>query len=228
MTKILMTDTQTLPILYTFRRCPYAMRARMALYQAGVTVELREVVLRDRPAQLYEIFEPGSVPALQLSDGTIMGESLDIMFWALEQHDPDGWLDNKDEALPLIEQIRQPDGAFKYALDRYKYPGRYPDEDCSGMRERGLEILKEWNERIERDGFLSGSKITIADIAIFPFVRQFAHTDLDWFNAQDVKPLQNWLEAHKDSDLFNAVMQKFPLWEEGQQPLIFGVHSLPA
>jgi glutathione S-transferase len=206
------------PVLYSFRRCPYAMRARMGLYKAGIKLELREIVLRDKPEHMLEISPKGTVPVLQLTDGKVLEESLEILLWALKQHDPDGWLDNKDSALSLIKTN---DTGFKYALDRYKYPNRYPDEDCSGMRERGMEILKDWNSRIENNGYLNGAKISLADIAIFPFVRQYAHTDRDWFDAQDIKPLQMWLETHKNSALFKAIMEKFELWSPGQDPVIW-------
>lgn len=213
------------PILYSFRRCPYAMRARMAIFKAGIEVELREVVMRDRPQELYDIFKPGSVPVLHLPDGTVIGESLKVMLWALEQNDPDEWLKPKNEALSLIEMVSQPNGKFKYALDRYKYPDRYLSDDMpvfeDDMRKICLDILREWNVRIAENGYLIGDQISLADIAIFPFVRQYAHTDLDWFDKQDLKPLQNWLSAHKQSDLFTKTMRKYDQWHSGNAPLIW-------
>ncbi len=180
------------------------MRARMGLFQASIPVEIREIILRDKPAHMLEISPKGTVPVLLLNDGTVIDESLDIMKWALGQNDPDGWLDGNSDEL-----IQRNDTIFKHALDRYKYPNRYPDEDCSNAREDGLEILKDLNHRIAQNGYLTRDKIALADIAIFPFIRQFAHVDRAWFYAQDLPGLQSWLKAHLDSQLFKDIMQKY-------------------
>ncbi len=198
-----------LHILYSFRRCPYAMRARMGLFQAGIPIEIREIILRDKPAHMLEISPKGTVPVLLLDDGMVIDESLDIMKWALGQNDSDGWLDGNSDEL-----IEHNDTIFKRALDRYKYPNRYPDEDCSNAREEGLAILKDLNKRIAQNGYLTRDKIALADIAIFPFIRQFAHVDRAWFYAQDLPALQSWLKAHLDSQLFKDIMQKYEPWRE--------------
>ncbi len=204
-------------ILYTFRRCPYAMRARMGLFYAKIDVEVREIILRDKPAHMLQISPKGTVPVLFLHDGTVIDESLDILKWAVGQNDPDGWL-NDDNKI-INELITQNDGSFKHALDRYKYPNRYPDEDCSNKREEGLGILEDLNDRIQRNGYLIKGSISLADIAIFPFVRQFAHVDRDWFYALPLKPLHTWLTNHLESDLFKSVMTKYDQWHPDNTPI---------
>lgn len=213
-----------LPILYSFRRCPYAMRARMALWVAGITVELREVKLADKPPELAEASPKATVPILVLADGTVIDESIAIMRWALHKNDPEGWLAGDDAA-----QIDRNDGPFKHNLDRYKYPTRYPDEtkgddDAFRLHHRGegFAILRELDTRLADRKQLSGDKRTLADIALFPFIRQFANTDRAWFDAQDMPNLQQWLEGHLGSDLFKAVMPKFAPWKAGDEPIAFG------
>lgn len=212
-----MSDAHDIPVLYSFRRCPYAMRARMALYSARTDHEHREVVLRDKPEHLIQISPKATVPVLQLPGGDILEESLDIMFWALKKNDPDNWLgQNAEKAHKLISRN---DGPFKKFLDRYKYPDRFEEEDSCDAREKGLEILKDLNALIEQNGYLNGDSLSLADIAIFPFIRQFAHVDLNWFNHQPLEPLQNWLEVRKKSRLFEKIMFKTPQWQPKQEPL---------
>ena len=196
------------------------MRARMGLYSSGSTVELREIVLRDKPAHMIEISPKGTVPVLQLTDGTVIDESLDIMIWALGRQDPDEWLDADEQETKAL--IKQNDTDFKYALDRYKYPNRYPDEDTSGMFDIAANILSEWNERIEKNGQLMGKYPTLADYAIFPFIRQFRNTDKDRFAALELTALEKWLDAHLDSDLFQTIMHKYDPWKDGDEPIYFG------
>jgi glutathione S-transferase len=175
------------PILYSFRRCPYAMRARMALWVAGETVALREVKLSDKPPEMIEASPKGTVPVLVLPDGKVIDESIAIMRWALHRHDPEGWLAGDDAGL-----IAEADGPFKHHLDRYKYPNRYEDEQDFGEvdhRAGGLAILQAWDARIAQEGQLCGSTRSLADIALFPFIRQFANHDREWFDAQDLPHL---------------------------------------
>ena len=202
--------------LYTFRRCPYAMRGRMGLSIAGVPVLVREVVLRDKPAEMLEASPKGTVPVLLTSSGDIVDESLDVMRWALAQNDPEGWLDADPDT--TNELIARNDSPFKRALDRYKYPNRYSDEDLvpGAARASGLEMLQDLDARITaQGGQLVRAERSLADIAIFPFIRQFAHTDMDWFNAQDLPALQAWLEGHKQSSHFKGVMKKYAQWSPG-------------
>ncbi len=191
--------------LYSYRRCPYAMRARMALVSAGIQCDVHEIDFKDKPAHMLEISPKGTVPVLQTEDGQVIEESLDIMLWALSQNDPGNWLENKDAALQLIAEN---DGPFKAALDRYKYPGRFEGEDCSGARDAGEAFLNKINEMISKEGQIFGAKATLADISIFPFIRQFAHVDKAWFDALPLKPLQDWLSGHLESDLFARIFKK--------------------
>ena len=191
--------------LYSFRRCPYAMRARMALVYAHIKVKIQDIDLKNKPTEMLEQSPKGSVPVLILKNGTVIDESLDIMIWALRQHDPENWLSNLSENREIIYQN---DYYFKHALDRYKYPNRYPDEDCSYTRSDACKILIQLNERLETQPFLSNNHITLADIAVFPFIRQFAHVDREWFYNQSWKPLISWLDNHLSSQLFEKIMDK--------------------
>ncbi|QUL38338.1 glutathione S-transferase [Erythrobacter sp. JK5] len=216
------------PILYSFRRCPYAMRARMALWVARITVELREVKLADKPPELAEASPKATVPVLVLDDGTVIDESIAIMHWALECNDPKGWLAG-DDAPSVPGLIARNDGPFKHHLDRYKYPTRYPDEAHGDEetfrldhRNAGLAILTDLDSRLGSSAHLCGETPTLADIALFPFIRQFANTDRDWFDAQGLPHVQEWLERHLASDLFRAIMPKFAPWKAGDEPILFG------
>lgn len=212
------TATETPHTLYTFRRCPYAMRARMALAVAGIPAKVREVVLRDKPAAMLDASPKGTVPVIVTNTGQIIDESLDVMHWALRQDDPEGWLATApDETKNLIARI---DGPFKKALDRYKYANRYEAEDVDPeeQRSKGLMFLDEINAQLSTtDGQLFGPRRSLADIAIFPFVRQFANTDREWFDALPLPNLQKWLAGHLDSDLFSLVMKKYPQWAPGAE-----------
>lgn len=205
------------PILYSFRRCPYAMRARMALWISGITVELREVKLASKPPELIEASQKATVPVLVLTDGTVIDESCDIMRWALAQNDPESWLEGDDrDLLATIE------GPFKHHLDRYKYPSRYDDCDPLPHRAAGYDILRTLEARLTDQSQLCGSSRTLADIAGFPFVRQFANHDREWFDAQPIPHLQRWLTEHLASDLFASVMVKYAPWKPGDEVVRLG------
>lgn len=209
-----------LPVLYTFRRCPYAMRARLALRQAGVAVQAREIQLRAKPAALLQSSPKGTVPVLVLPDGQVLEQSLDIMRWALAQNDPAGWL----SAAPLAEQlawIERNDGPFKRLLDRYKYPQRQQPPDApEAMFAAALALqLQPMEAVLQRHAFLCGPRCSLADMALLPFVRQFAAVDPEAFAAAPVPALQAWLKGLLAQPLFEAVMEKLPLWSEGAQPV---------
>jgi glutathione S-transferase len=204
------------PILYSFRRCPYAMRARMAIAVSGVKVELREIVLRDKPPEMLAASPKGTVPVLCLAEGRVIDESLDIMRWALGVNDLEDWLASDDPSL-----IATNDGPFKAALDRYKYPHRYDIVDATPYRLAGWQILSDLNAKLADKVFLAGENPGLADIAIFPFVRQFAATDQAWFDNQDAEALQNWLARLTTSPLFENIMQRFPKWQAGEPERIF-------
>jgi glutathione S-transferase len=206
-----------LPILYSFRRCPYAMRARMALWVAGIAVELREVKLAAKPPELPAVSPKATVPVLVLSDGTVIDESLEIMRWALAQNDPESWLAGDDNAL-----IAANDGPFKHHLDRAKYPTRYEADDID-HRAAALALLRSLETRLETQAQLCGEHRGLTDIALFPFIRQFAHSDREWFAAQGLPHLSAWLEGHIASDLFAAIMPKFVPWKAGDAPVNFGL-----
>lgn len=207
------------PVLYSFRRCPYAMRARLALQASGVAVEWREILLRDKPAALLRASPKGTVPVLVLPDGRVIEQSLETMVWALQQADPQAWLPRDAAALDdALACIAINDGPFKQALDRYKYPARFGLADGLAARAQGAAQLDAWELRLRQLAFLAGAHWGLADAAIAPFVRQFAHTDKAWFAAQDWPQLQRWLAAFEASPAFAAVMEKVPVWQPGDAP----------
>lgn len=214
-----------LPVLYSFRRCPYAMRARLALLVSACCCELREVALRDKPDALLRLSPKGTVPVLQAADGRVLEQSLDIMLWALQQHDPQGWLRPPRE--PMLALIAACDGAFKYHLDRYKYPQRYGLTDGLESRGAGALYLEQLEQQLQSGGFLYGARAALADMAIAPFVRQYAHTDAVWFQAQPWPALQTWLQAFETSVLFEQVMHKQPLWRPGAAPTLLTWSATP-
>ena len=209
-------------ILYTFRRCPYAMRARMALAASGVPVRIREIILRDKPVEMLAASPKGTVPVLVRTDGGVIDESLDIMNWALSQHDPEHWLGA--DAAETEQLIARNDGPFKHALDRYKYPERHRGDPDSAQdhRSAGMDILQDLATRIDaHGGQLFGATPTLADIAIFPFVRQFAATDEAFWATHAPACVQAWLTGHTASARFVAIMAKFPRWQAGDtEPML--------
>jgi len=196
------------PVLYSFRRCPYAIRGRMALLASGVAYTHREVLLRDKPAAMLAASPKGTVPVLVLGDGSVIDESIDIMRWALAPHDPEHWLAHSDPG--LIEMF---DNTFKFHLDRYKYADRFDGEPLA-HRAAGLAILEQLDERLAGDVYLGGAKRGFTDIALFPFVRQFAAVDADWFETHPPAAVRAWLANLVQSDLFERAMVRKPLWVE--------------
>lgn len=204
-----------IPILYSFRRCPYAMRARMAIAASGTPVRLREILLKDKPDDMLAASPKGTVPVLVDGD-TAVDESLDVMLWALARNDPEGWLSRKDDAL-----IAENDGPFKHHLDRYKYSTRYKDADAETHRADGFEFLQKLDASLMDSEYLHGDKRGFTDIAIFPFVRQFRIADKDWFDAAPIPNVQRWLKALTESALFKSVMEKYPLWKDTGEEIEF-------
>ncbi|KIN75352.1 Glutathione S-transferase [Sulfitobacter noctilucae] len=207
-------STGSLPTFYSFRRCPYAMRARLALDVSGVSVDLREVVLRDKPQAFLDASPSATVPCL-VEDAQTIDESLDIMDWALARNDPEGWLDMPTLGRDLIARF---DGPFKSALDRTKYATRYPDEDPEQHRTIASSFLTDLNTQLH--GYIFG-KPTLADYAILPFVRQFAMIDKEWFDAQDWPSVQDWLGTFLASDRFARIMLKYDPWQPENAPVRF-------
>lgn len=209
-------DATHIPVLYSFRRCPYAMRARMGIFASGMTMDFREVVLRDKPEHMVEISPKATVPVVQLPDGTVVDESLDVMFWALGENDPLGWLgDDLATTADMKALIAESDDMFKYHLDRYKYANRHEGADADEHRDAALVYLRKWDQQLSGRNNLFSDKPLLADYAIFPFVRQFANVDRDWFNAQDIPELQTWLQQHLISAIFVAIMAKQSAWRPG-------------
>jgi glutathione S-transferase len=213
----------TRPILYSFRRCPYAMRARMAIVYSQQSVELREVILKHKPNSLLSCSAKGTVPVLVLPNTPAIDESLDIMLWALSINDPDDWQSNLVEQKRLIEEN---DGSFKSNLDKYKYADRYPEQSELFYRESCYRFLNELEERLSGHRFLFSDQYSLADIAIFPFIRQFAHVDLAWFISHKWHEVSRWLTELKSSELFTGIMQKYPAWSEGDIPRFFPSNKL--
>jgi len=212
-----------LPVLYSFRRCPYAMRARMAIFCSGIKVELREVVLREMPPPLLASSPKGTVPVLVLPDGRVIDESLDIMAWALAENDPERWLpDGRYNLREVTERlIDENDHSFKQHLDHYKYAERYPEHTASDYRAGAEGFLRQLEQRLEQPAWLAGEQMGVADVAIFPFVRQFAQVDRPWFDRMPWPRLHVWLNYFLDSRLFLDVMKKYPQWQDGDEVTLF-------
>ena len=208
--------SKEVPILYSFRRCPYAIRARWALLSSNIYVELREVVLKDKPNEFLKVSNSGTVPCLQLKD-KIIDESIDIMIWALRKNDPEGWLDMPAEGHRLIDEVEK---KFKPNLDKTKYATRYPQDDSKVSKNLAIEYLINLDKKIKGE-FLFGEQPKLADIAIFPFIRQFANIDINWFNEFGWEKLQNWLKAFVGSNMFDKSQRKFVQWRPAADPVFF-------
>lgn len=199
------------PILYSFRRCPYAMRARLGIAQAQTKVEIREVLLRDKAPEFLEVSKDATVPVLVFNDGSTLQESLDILEWA--------WPDTVPSEQK--ELIVEADGDFKSNLDRYKYASRFEDGSGLDARKNACVFLHKLNDRLSVQDYLFGSERGFADLGIAPFVRQFAHVDLEWFKSQEWPALIRWYQDFVDWKGFKAIMQKYPKWHAGDAPIYF-------
>ena len=224
-------DPVARPLLYSFRRCPYAMRARLALAVSQQAYDLQEITLRDKPPSLLAVSPKATVPVLCLPDGRVLDQSLDIMHWALQQHDPRRWLqaDPADQAALIASN----DGPFKHHLDRYKYPQRYASDHASAAalhsthagtetqsfaelhRQQAAACLAPLQARLCQQRWLGGAEASLADMALLPFVRQFAHTDALWFAQQPWPELVRWLQDWETSPLLASVMHKYTAWPAG-------------
>ena len=218
----LMPMLSSAPILWSFRRCPFAMRARLAIAASGQTVQLREILLRDKPTAFLATSAKGTVPVLDLRDGRVIEESRDIMMWALRAKDPDGWLNiyqkQPDKVKTFLDDV---DGPFKHDLDRYKYANRYEASAAWQYREKGAQFLAELDRSLWSTGALSGSGLGFMDFAILPFVRQFRIADPKWFDSQPWPYLHHWLQEFLGSSAFLRVMLKYPPWQEGAKAVRF-------
>lgn len=203
------------PVLYSYRRCPYAMRARMALRYANIDVEVREIVLREKPAQMLAVSPKGTVPVLVLASGQVLEQSLDIINWALKQSDVDEWI-VQDQAVQKLsaDLIATNDGDFKQALDKYKYAIRFPENPPDVYRAQGEAFLLRLESLLQQNAYLFRNTVSKADIAIFPFVRQFSMVDEVWFETANYPSLKAWLNGLLNSQLFIDVMQKHSVWKD--------------
>jgi glutathione S-transferase len=198
------------------------MRARLALLISGQVCELREVVLKQKPPELFQASSKATVPVLVLADGQVLDQSLDIMLWALKQHDPQDWLLDRGEALDAaLNWVARCDTDFKPQLDRYKYPHRFGLNDSVPARSNGAVFLNALNDELLKHLNLLGERLSLADMAIAPFVRQFAHTDPVWFTQQPWSALQHWLARFEASDLYEQAMKKTAPWQTSQAPVYF-------
>ena len=197
------------PLLFSFRRCPFAIRARLAIKVSGIEVDMQEVSLRAKPKELLACSPKGTVPVLKFADGRVLEQSLDIMHWALTQNDPERWLDGDQVVMAeMMSLIQHNDESFKPKLDLYKYAVRFPQHSEAYYREQAEPFLVDLNARLRNDGYLLAGRYTLADMAIFPFIRQFANVNPDWFYASRYQHLIAWLDRLISSELFQNIMQK--------------------
>ena len=193
------------------------MRARLALAYSGIDYEHREILLKNRPDELYALSPKGTVPVLQLNDGTVIDESINVMKWALAHSDPEYWYTENIEVQNSL--IVQNDGDYKKWLDKYKYHVRFKDGSYEEYQYAVGEILKAYESILSKSSYLCGDKITLADMALFPFIRQGAHVDLAWFQGEFLN-LSNWLNSFKDSELFLSIMKKYDVWKTGEDGIL--------
>ena len=209
-----------IPVLYSFRRCPYCMRAHMALKNTGIKIELREVELKDLPQQLTDISSEATVPVLQLPDGKVFTESWEIVKWALEQNDPDNWSGSDNRyVLDADMLVETSDYSFKTDLDLYKYADRHPEHSQEFYRQACEEFIEELEDMLSENKYLLGDEISLADIGVFPFIRQFSLVDDEWFKQSKYSGVKRWLQSLLDTDLFQVVFQKHKIWQLGDSAI---------
>ena len=208
------------PILYTFRRCPYAMRARFAIRSSKIIVEVREIKLKEKPSEFLKSSPKGTVPVLITNSGEVLEESLDIIYWALNKNDPHKWLaKGKLENQDIRKLLDDLEDRFKPNLDKYKYPDRFSGVNKFLYRDKNLCFLEKLNFYIEKNKSLNCKHLTLLDYAIFPFVRQFRNVDQDWFDKLNFIFLNKWINQIIDSKDFSSIMKKFKKWEPNDVPI---------
>lgn len=214
----------TLPILYSLRNCPYAMRARLAIYKSGLSIELRDIVLKNKPQEMLTASPKGTVPTVVLADGRVIDESFDVMLWALNLSDPQQLMRSSAENIQtgMIALVQQFDSEFKTSLEAYKCAKRYHESNVIECRQACEVLLALLEQRLQQHGFIIDDQESLADIAILPFIRQFAKVDRPWFKQAPYPKLRQWLEQYLQSAMFTKVMAKYPLWEAGQPVTVFG------
>ena len=208
------------PILYTFRRCPYAMRARFAIRSSRIIVEVREVKLQEKPFDFLKSSPKGTVPVLITNSGEVLEESMDIVNWALNINDPHKWLaKGKLENHAISKLLDDLENKFKPNLDKYKYPNRFSGVDQCLYRDKNLCFLEKLNTYLKDNISLNCEHLTLLDYVIFPFVRQFRNVDQEWFNKLNLIFLNKWINQIIDSEDFSSIMKKFKKWEPNDFPI---------
>jgi len=213
-----------MPLLWSFRRCPYAMRARLAIKSSGIPVRLREIRLRDKPEEFIADSEKGAVPVLKFQDGKIIDESLEVVDWALSNNDPEDWLRVRRESPGFCHDfVKKLDGPFKDSLDRYKYATRYENglEDEAIHRDLGAAFIREIDSRLQSQAYLSGADFGFLDAVSLPFIRQFRIANPNWFDLQSWGRVHGWLNEFLSSDRFGAIMTKFQPWKDEGEEFLF-------
>jgi len=216
------------PILYTFRRCPYAIRARIGLAYAEIKYEHREVVLKNKPVEMITLSPKGTVPVLSF-DEILFEESLDILLWALSQNDPDGWMEFDPVLLEeMASLVEKNDFEFKGHLDHYKYADRFPEYSQLEYRERCEPFLELLESLLQNNTYLFAPRRSYADIAIVSFIRQFSKVDETWFNNSPYPKVRAWLRKLTSNPLFLTIMKKYKAWSLGDPPITgatLGMHK---
>ena len=194
----------------------------MAIRYAGIRVELREVLLVDKPAELLDCSPKGTVPVLQLENGDVIDESLDIMHWALAINDPQGWQPRQGRLCHETRRwIESNDSEFKHWLDRYKYADRYPEHPAVFYRQQAEVFIRQLDEGLSQQAYLLSDTPGLVDVALFPFLRQFALVDRHWFDNSGYEHLKVWLQKLLENDLFISVMDKYARWNPADKKVIF-------
>ncbi len=217
-------NTKPLPILYSLRNCPYAMRARIAIFKAKQTVLLRDIVLSNKPEEMIVASPKATVPVVVLSNGKVLEESLDVMLWALNETDPDNLLCSQSEtALPeMLKLIETFDHEFKTCLEQYKCAKRYRENNISECRDVCEQFIRTLEHRLKRHAFIMSDTESLADIALLPFIRQFARVERQWYLQSPYPKVRQWLNHYLQSPMFTKVMAKYPLWTDNYEDVLFG------
>jgi len=212
------------PILYSLQHCPYAMRARMGILLAKQPVMLRAIVLKNKPDEMLQLSNKGTVPVLVVDESQVIDESLDIMLWALSQSDPDNLLykENTEKLAEMLSLINRFDNEFKENLEKYKCAKRYHEKSLTDNRKQCETLIIELERRLEQHNFIIGETLSLADYAILPFVRQFARVERQWYLQSPYPSLQRWLKTHLQSKVFSKAMTKFPLWLDSGESFLIG------
>jgi len=217
-------EMEKLPILYSLRNCPYAMRARMAIFKSSQMVLLRDLVLSNKPVEMMQASPKGTVPVLVLTNGTVIEESLDVMLWALYESDPRDLLHSFDESSlsEMLKLINEFDSEFKACLEQYKCAKRYQEDNIEECRVACQHYLHRLEQRLSKHAFLISDNESLADIALIPFIRQFARVERQWYLQSPYPKVRLWLNKYLQSVMFSKVMTKHPLWLDSKQEVIFG------